>query len=100
MLQPSPTKDSGSTYGGMENADFLVDGELTVTITLREYRDLIANNARAKTQKELDETKNRWMEAYQERDKLKSTVADLTVEAARLRSLLEKATAGSTKEDV
>jgi hypothetical protein len=97
MLQPSPTKDSGSTYGGMENADFLVEGELTVTITLREYRDLIANNAEAKLQKELDETRSRWMEAYRERDKLKSTVADLSVEVSRLRSMLDKAT--STKED-
>ena len=98
MLQPSPTKDASSAYGGMENADFLVEGELTVTITLREYRDLIANNAKAESKKELSETKNRWIEAYQERDKLKNTVANLTDEVARLRSLLEKATAGSTKE--
>lgn len=97
MLQPSPTKDSGSTYGGMDNADFLVEGELTVTITLREYRDLIENNAKAKSQQELSETKNRWIEAYQERDKLKATVANLTDEVARLRVLLDKAS--PTRED-
>ena len=97
MLQPSPTKDASSAYGGMENADFLVEGEITVTITLREYRDLIANNAKATSQKELCEMKNRWIEAYQERDKLKATVSNLTDEVARLRAMLDKAS--PTRED-
>lgn len=86
MLQPSPTKDSNSTYGGMENADFLVEGEITVTITLREYRDLVEHKARAVNQKELDDIKTRWLDTVKERDSLTRTVSDLRAEVERLRT--------------
>lgn len=86
MLQPSPTKDASSAYGGMENADFLVEGEITVTITLREYRDLVEHKAKATNQKELDETNARWYETVKERDSLTRTVSDLRTEVERLRT--------------
>lgn len=49
LLQASPTKDD--SYGNMGRNDFVVNGELMVQITLREYRDLVKGKAEAEKDK-------------------------------------------------
>lgn len=43
--QVTPTKDSG--YSGFGTHDYVVNGEITVTITLAEYRELVGTKAHA-----------------------------------------------------
>ncbi len=44
-FQVTPTKETG--YSGFGTHDFVVNGEITVTITLAEYRELIGAKAHA-----------------------------------------------------
>ena len=44
-FQVTPTKDTG--YSSFGNHDYVVNGEITVAITLAEYRELVGAQAKA-----------------------------------------------------
>lgn len=85
-------KLDSAKYSGLEN--FTAPQELTVTITLNEYRDLVSKVATA--QSRIDEAnKNKW-ERDAENKKLKEEVAELK---AKLYELQNASTAPVDKED-
>lgn len=55
--------------------DFVLDNEITVTITLHEYRELVENNATSKVR--IDEANNEKWKYYRENEELKKQVAEL-----------------------
>lgn len=55
--------------------DFVLDNEITVTITLHEYRELVENNATSKARIE-DANSEKW-KCYRENEELKKQVAEL-----------------------
>ena len=55
--------------------DFTIDGKLMVTITLAEYRELVAANAKAEQRKE---TESIW-QLRNENQKLRDKIAELTM---------------------
>ena len=82
-LQASPTKESG-TYSGLTDADFIVSGEIMVTITLHEYRSLLIGRAEA----EASSARSDKYRAERERDELKKQVVDLQNQLNELRSMI------------
>ena len=75
-------KLDSSRYSGMEN--FIAPQEITVTITLAEYRELVKNNAT--TQVRIDEAnKNKW-ERDTENKKLKEEIAELKAKLYELQN--------------
>ena len=67
-----------------EKDDFVATGEITVTITLSEYRYLIKTNAVAKSK--IDEAVGQKWEAQRERDALKEKVNQLMSELMELKN--------------
>lgn len=86
-FQVTPTKDVG--YSGFSTHDYVVNGEITVTITLNEYRSLVAAASKAEAndavmkryaaERERDEIKKELAEAHKRIVDLQAKVADLTV---------------------
>lgn len=64
-FQVTPTKDTG--YSGFGTHDFVVNGEITVTITLAEYRELVGAQAKAAQ-----------LDAYSRRLEAERKLADVT----------------------
>lgn len=62
------------TYNNSQN-NFVANQELTVNITLNEYRDLIEKNATR--QKAIEEAKDQYYKAYRENEALKNENSEL-----------------------
>ena len=62
----------------IKNDDFLIENELTVTITLAEYRDLVG--FKAKHDAELTKISNEKWKVEQENRRLKEKILSLTTE--------------------
>lgn len=60
--------------------DYVADGELTVTITLNEYRDLLRDSIEKKLQKE----KLDWLDQYNRANRAESRVKELEEEVQSL----------------
>ena len=79
-----------------EGNNFVAPGEITVTITLDEYRDLVAKNATRKA--DIDEANKNKFTRDKENEDLKAKVAALTAEIYELQKKLG-ATNEATQED-
>jgi len=67
--------------------DYVAEGEITVTITLSEYRDLIEKSIENKMRKEHES----WLEQYQRASDAEKRVAELETEVSNLyKRLAEK----------
>ena len=67
MTEKTEWNFTKKTDGYSENCNnYVIPHELTVTITLNEYRELI----RAASQKEISEYKSKWLDEYQKRQNL------------------------------
>ena len=75
------------TYGN-NNKDFVAPGELTVTITLDEYRDLVSSDATRKSQ--IDEANADKYERNQKIEKLTKEVEELKAELYETKKLLDQ----------
>ena len=64
----------------MNNNDYVVENEITVQITLAEYRELVG--FRAKHGAELSDLKNEKYKVEQENKRLKDKILSLTTECA------------------
>lgn len=91
--QVTPTKET--SYSGFSTHDYVVNGEITVTITLSEYRELVGAQARAEK-----------MESYSRRLEAERKLADVTKELEEankricsLEATLAKLTITMQKED-
>lgn len=62
----------------MKNGDFLVENELTVTITLSEYRELVG--FKASNEGELSKVRSEKIKVEQENKRLKDKILSLTTE--------------------
>ena len=60
--------------------DYVAEGELTVTITLSEYRDLIEKSVENKQRKEHES----WLEQYQRANDAEKRVKELEAEVSNL----------------
>lgn len=59
----------------LDQNDFVLDNEITVTITLHEYRELVENDATSTAR--IDEANNEKWKYYRENEELKKQVAEL-----------------------
>lgn len=71
-------EERGKPY--MNSNDYVVENEITVQITLAEYRELVG--FRAKHGAELSELKNEKYKVEQENKRLKDKILSLTTECA------------------
>lgn len=85
LLARTPNKESG--YSGLELHDYVVNGELTVTITLAEYRALVQAQAKAERLDALA----RASEKTRENDKLKEELAAVKKQLEEFRALIQGA---------
>ena len=91
-LQVTPTKDSG--YSGFGTHDYVVNGEITVTITLAEYRELVGAKANAEkteaiirkmeVERKLADVTKELEEANKRICSLETTLAKLTMQNAKI----------------
>ena len=91
LYQASPTKDT--EYNGFGKNDYVINGEITVTITLAEYRQLITGFA----QKEVNEANSKRFAAERELESLKKELAATQKQLDEFRALIQSAT--GKKED-
>ena len=79
--------------------DYVAEGELTVTITLSEYRDLIEKSVENKQRKEHES----WLEQYQRANDAEKRVKELEEEVSKLYKKLaaenDNADSGGTDND-
>ncbi len=75
-----------------EKNDFAASGELTVTITLSEYRSLVAGNATRKA--DIDKANSDKYERESENKRLKEEVSQLKAEIYELKTVID-----NSKED-
>lgn len=71
-------EEKGKPY--IKNDDFLIENELTVTITLSEYRSLVGFEA--KHGAEMDKLRREKYEVEKENKRLKDKILSLTTECA------------------
>lgn len=90
-FQVTPTKDSG--YSGFGPHDYVVNGEITVTITLNEYRSLVSATSKA----EASEAVLKRFAAERERDEIKKELAEANKRICDLQAMV--AEAAMKKED-
>lgn len=76
---------------GTNNNDFVVQGEITVTITLNEYRKLVTDNAKA--QSKIDEANKDKYKRDTENKQLQEQVQQLKAEIYELKMSLDTAKA-------
>lgn len=79
----------------VELNDYVAEGELTVTITLSEYRDLIRTSVENKQRKEHES----WLEQYQRANDAEKKVEELETEVSNLYKRLAGNTDGEEQED-
>ena len=79
----------------VELNDYGAEGELTVTITLSEYRDLIRTSVENKQRKEHES----WLEQYQRANDAEKKVEELETEVSNLYKRLAGNTDGEEQED-
>lgn len=91
LYQASPTKET--EYNGFGKNDYVINGEITVTITLSEYRQLLTGFA----QKEVNEANSKRFAAEREIENLKKDLAAAQKQINEFRALIQCATA--KKED-
>lgn len=89
-FQVTPTKDSA--YSGFGTHDYVVNGEITVTVTLAEYRELVSAQAKAEKMEYL----NKKLEAER---KLADVTKELEGANKRICSLEATLTITMQKED-
>ena len=65
---------------GIDLKDYVAEGELTVTITLKEYRDLVRESVENKQRKEHES----WLEQYTRANSAEERVKELEAEVDRL----------------
>ena len=76
--------------------DYVAEGELTVTITLSEYRDLIEKSVENKQRKEHES----WLEQYQRANDAEKRVKELEAEVSNLyKRLAESADTEQSERD-
>lgn len=75
--------------------DYVAEGELTVTITLSEYRDLIEKSVENKQRKEHES----WLEQYQRANDAEKRVKELETEVSNLYKRLAESTDSEETED-
>lgn len=75
--------------------DYVAEGELTVTITLSEYRDLIEKSVENKQRKEHES----WLEQYQRANDAEKRVKELEAEVSNLYKRLAENTDAEGEED-
>lgn len=75
--------------------DYVAEGELTVTITLSEYRDLIKTSVENKQMKEHES----WIEQYSRANKAEERVKELEAEVSNLYKRLAENTDSEETED-
>lgn len=92
LYQASPTKEP--EYSGFGKHDYVINGEITVTVTLAEYRQLLTAHARA----EANEANSKCYALRQEIDGLKKELTAANKQIAEFRALIQTATA--KKEDM
>ena len=61
--------------------NYKIDGELTVTITLNEYRDLVAFRANGKAQ--IEKANSDWCEERSKKEKLQAELAEANKKLAK-----------------
>lgn len=86
LLATTPNKETG--YSALELHDYVVNGELTVTITLAEYRALVQAQAKAERLDALA----RASEKTRENEKLKEELAAVKKQLEEFRALIQGAT--------
>lgn len=72
--------------------DFVANGEITVTITLSEYRELV--ESKAKKQYEIDKANSEKWEAKHKAEAMEAELNDLRKKASELQIQLYNATCG------
>lgn len=87
LYQASPTKEP--EYNGFGKNDYVINGEITVTITLAEYRQLLTAHAKAET----SEANSKRFAAEREVDSLKKELAAAQKQIAEFRALIQGTTA-------
>lgn len=75
--------------------DYVAEGELTVTITLGEYRDLIEKSVENKQRKEHES----WLDQYNRANKAEERVKELEAEVSNLYKRLAEKTDAEGEED-
>lgn len=75
--------------------DYVAEGELTVTITLSEYRDLIEKSVENKQRKEHES----WLDQYNRANKAEERVTELETEVSNLYKRLAGTTDSEETED-
>lgn len=75
--------------------DYVAEGELTVTITLSEYRDLIEKSVENKQRKEHES----WLEQYNRANKAEERVKELETEVSNLYKRLAENKDAEGEED-
>lgn len=75
--------------------DYVSEGELTVTITLSEYRDLIKTSVENKQRKEHES----WIEQYSRANQAEERVKELEAEVSNLYKRLAENTDSEETED-
>ena len=85
---------------GTNNKNFVAPGELTVTITVEEYRDLVSSDATRKSQ--IDEANADKYERNQKIEKLTKDIEELKVELYGTKKTLDlyKETYGALSSEV
>ncbi len=89
LLKPAPEKESYATRDA--DIDYVANGQIMVTITLAEYRQLVKKNADSI----VNEANSKRFAAERERDELKKQVADLKKQLDDLRAMIASAVPSS-----
>lgn len=85
-LQKAPEKKTDN-YGGLTENDYIISGEIMVTITLREYRELLTKSAKS----EASEARSKQYSAERERDAAKKELEEVNKRLDRYEQIIAKA---------
>lgn len=94
LLKPAPEKEA---YASRDtDIDYVANGQLMVTITLAEYRQLVKKNADSM----VNEANSKRYTVERERDELKKEVADLQKQLDDLKAMIARAVPMKTADNV